>query len=390
MAIKCTSPTWISWSDVNTARQWLERIRAFPAPDTPVRIMNVCGGHERTVTHAALRTILPAYIELIPGPGCPVCVCPEEAIENAINLGLDHSVVVISFGDMLRVPINRPQAQIRSLEQARAAGADVRAIATPQEAVTIARAHPEQPCVFLAVGFETTTAPIAAVIAQGLPDNLSILTTGRRTAPIVQHLLNTNSAEFDALIAPGHVATIMGTDEWQFVVNDHHLPAAVAGFTSESLLAAIYSILRQLREGKIFLDNCYPGIATTTGNQRAQALLDQIFEIKAGVWRGIGSIDHSAFELRDTYAAHNARQIYKLTPQPGQDTKMPAGCDCAKVVLGQIYPNECKLFGKTCTPQHPVGPCMVSEEGACQIWWQGGIQKNNVINPHVRITTGTV
>ncbi|MBI3771567.1 MAG: hydrogenase formation protein HypD [Gammaproteobacteria bacterium] len=350
-----------------TARNWLERIHRLPAPDSPVRIMNVCGGHERTVTHAALRTILPAYIELIPGPGCPVCICPEEAIETVINLGLDQSAIIISFGDMLRVPINRPQAQIRSLEQARAAGADVHAIATPQEAVAIAQQHPDRRCIFLAVGFETTMAPIAAVIAQGLPANLSLLATGRRTAPIVKHLLRTSDAAFNALIAPGHVATIMGVNEWQFIVDEHQLPAAVAGFTSESLLAAIYSILRQKLEGKIFLDNCYADVAKPEGNPRAQALLDQIFEIKPGIWRGIGQINDSAFELQREYAAHDAQDIFNLPSETTQNTQMPAGCDCANVVLGKIYPNECKLFGKSCTPQRPIGPCMVSEEGACHI-----------------------
>jgi hydrogenase expression/formation protein HypD len=358
--------------DVTTARAWLERIRRLPAPTSSVRIMNVCGGHERTVTHAALRTILPAYIELIPGPGCPVCICPEEAIESAINLGLNQSAIIISFGDMLRVPINRPQAQIRSLEQARAAGADVRGIATPQEAVAIAQQHPDRRCVFLAVGFETTMAPIAAVIAQGLPENFSLLATGRRTAPIVKHLLDTGDAKFDALIAPGHVATIMGANEWRFVVDEHQLPTAIAGFTSESLLAAIYSILRQKLEGEIFLDNCYPDVARPDGNPRARLLLDQIFETKSGIWRGIGQINDSAFELQREYTAHDARVIFNLHSVTTSETHMPAGCDCANVVLGKIYPNECKLFGKSCTPQRPIGPCMVSEEGACHIWWQGG------------------
>lgn len=372
MAIKCTLLTWSLSFDVMTARNWLERIHRLPAPDSSVRIMNVCGGHERTVTHAALRTILPEYLELIPGPGCPVCICPEEAIETAINLGLNQSAIVISFGDMLRVPINRPQAHVRSLEQARSAGADIRAIATPQEAVAIAQQHPDRRCVFLAVGFETTTAPTAAVIAQGLPANLSLLATGRRTAPIVKHLLCTGDAEFDALIAPGHVATIMGVNEWQFIVDEHRLPAAVAGFTGESLLAAIYSLLRQKHEAKIFLDNCYADVAKPEGNPRAQLLLNQIFEIKPGLWRGIGQINDSAFELRHEYAAHDARAIFNPQSETTQNTHMPAGCDCAKVVLGNIYPNECKLFGLSCTPQRPIGPCMVSEEGACHIWWQGG------------------
>ena len=254
----------------DSARDWLDRIRALDLRE-PVKIMNVCGGHERSIGQAGLRAALPEMIELIPGPGCPVCICPEEAVHEAIRLALTEPVTLVTFGDMLRVPVNVPKGDIRSLDQARAAGGDIRPIASPLDAVRIARSMPDRDVVFFAAGFETTTAPVAAMLAQGVPDNLSVLLAGRLTWPAVAMLLDTGRAAFNALIAPGHVSTVMGPEEWQFVPEQHGIPSAVAGFTSESLLAAIYSVLRQRQEGGCFLDNCYPELVRPGGNATAAA-----------------------------------------------------------------------------------------------------------------------
>ena len=361
-----------------TAQQWLEHIRALPAGDT-VRIMNVCGGHERSITMAGLRSALPAHIELIPGPGCPVCICPEEDIYEAIQLALHENIILVAFGDMLRVPVNVRKSEARSLEQAKAQGADIRPIASPTEAVAIARNHPDKTVVFFAAGFETTTAPVAAMLAEGVPKNLMVLLSGRLTWPAVALLLDSESPGFDALIAPGHVSTIMGADEWKFVVDKHHIPTAVAGFTPESLLAAFYSTLRQIQDRKPFLDNCYPEIVSATGNATAQKYLHEVMDVVDANWRGIGIIPASGFALNARYAAHDARIHF---PSYADDARkrageMPPGCDCARVVLGKIYPNECKLYGTGCTPRNPVGPCMVSDEGACRIWWSGGLRSNH-------------
>ena len=199
--------------------------------------MNVCGGHERSIAQAGLRGALPANIELIPGPGCPVCVCPEEDIYAAIQLAR-RGVTVAAFGDMLRVPCNAPKKEPRSLEQARAAGGDVRPVSSPEEVRAIAERDPLNEVVFFAAGFETTVAPVAGLVAQGLPPNLSLLLSGRLTWPAVALLLESGEAGFDALVAPGHVSTVMGPEEWAFVPERHGIPAAVAGFTSETLLAA--------------------------------------------------------------------------------------------------------------------------------------------------------
>ena len=356
-----------------TASQWLEKIRALPLPST-VKIMNVCGGHERTITMAGLRSVLPPLIELIPGPGCPVCICPEEDVYTAIQLALQEKLTLVAFGDMLRVPVNVSKNAARSLEQAKAMGADIRPIASPLEALQIAQQQPKQTIVFFAAGFETTIAPVAALIAQGIPSNLLILLSGRRTWPAVALLLETGQAAFDGLIAPGHVATVMGATEWQFVVEKYQLPTAIAGFTPASLLAALYSILRQLIEPNYFLDNCYPQVVKPKGNLTAQHYLATTMTIVDANWRGIGTIPDSGFALKAEQ--QDARiQFPDYTNQTRQRRgEMPPGCDCAQVLLGNIYPNQCRLYNNACTPRNPVGPCMVSDEGACRIWWVGGVR----------------
>jgi hydrogenase expression/formation protein HypD len=362
-----------------SAKQWLQAIHALDLPQR-VKIMNVCGGHERSITMSGLRGALPASIELIPGPGCPVCICPEEDVFEAIQLALNEDITLVAFGDMLRVPVNVPKAQARSLEQAKAAGADIRPIASPQEAVRIARSQPDRAVVFFAAGFETTTAPVASMVVEGMPENLSLLLSGRLTWPAVAMLLGSGTPGFDALIAPGHVATVMGAEEWRFVPEQHDLPAAIAGFTPESLLAAMYSALRQLIEGRTFLDNCYPELVRSQGNPTARGHLQRAMDVVKANWRGVGPIEHSGFSLKAEYAAHDARRRY---PDYADDSRkragqMPPGCDCAQVVLGKRYPNECRLYGSGCNPRHPIGPCMVSDEGACRIWWAGGV-RNRVV-----------
>jgi len=361
---------------MTSAQQWLNKIRTLDLPHK-VKIMNVCGGHERTITQSGLRTALPDNIELIPGPGCPVCICPEEDIYNAIQLALYEDVILLAFGDMLRVPVNVPRPQARSLDQARAMGADMRPIASPAEAARIATENPQRAVVFFAAGFETTVAPVAAMVAQGLPDNLFLLLSGRLTWPAVDMLLRSGEAAFDALIAPGHVATVMGPEEWSFVVSDYEMPAAIAGFTPQSILAALYSTLRQLTEQRFFLDNCYAEVVKPGGNPTAKFFLQQVTDVVDANWRGIGVIPASGFALKQAYAAHDARLLFPTYDQVARKRlgEMPAGCECAHVVLGKVYPNECGLYGAACTPHTPIGPCMVSDEGACRIWWAGGVRE---------------
>ena len=360
-----------------TAQDWLAKIRALPL-ERRMRIMNVCGGHERSITLAGIRSALPKTVELIAGPGCPVCVCPEEDVYQAIQLALHADVILVAFGDMLRVPVNVPKGEVRSLEQAKASGADIRPIASPREAVRIARENPGRAVVFFAAGFETTTAPVAAMLLEGVPDNLFLLLSARRTWPAVAMLLDSDTPGFDGLVAPGHVSTVMGPEEWLFVVEKHGIPTAVAGFMPVSLLAAVYSVLRQLLEGERFLDNCYPELVRPGGNPAAQAQIAQALHITDANWRGIGVIPASGFALNPRFARHDARTRFPDFDAAGRKRagQMPPGCECASVVLGKINPNECKIYGRACTPKSPIGPCMVSDEGACRIWWASGVRIN--------------
>ncbi|MGA8864541.1 MAG: hydrogenase formation protein HypD [Gallionella sp.] len=368
-----------------TAQDWLGKINGLPLTRR-VRIMNVCGGHERSITMAGLRAVLPHNVELIPGPGCPVCVCPEEDVYLAIRLALHAGVILVAFGDMLRVPVNVPKAEPRSLEQAKASGADIRPVASPQEAVRIAKENPQRQVVFFVAGFETTTAPVAAMLLEGIPDNLFLLLSCRLTWPAVAMLLDSGKPGFDApgfnaLIAPGHVATVMGPEEWAFVPEQHAIPAAVAGFSPVSLLAAMYSVLRQLIEEECFLDNCYPEVVRPGGNSTAQAQLGKAMQVVDANWRGIGIIPASGFALAERFEQNDARKHFTGYEAEGRKRvgEMPPGCDCARVVLGKIYPDKCKLFGTACTPRTPVGPCMVSDEGACRIWLASGVKSPSII-----------
>jgi hydrogenase expression/formation protein HypD len=360
------------------ARDWLLRIQNLQLPQR-VRIMNVCGGHERSISQAGLRGVLPKQIELIPGPGCPVCICPEEDVYQAMQLALNEPIILLAFGDMLRVPVNVPKGEPRSLSQAHAAGADVRPVASPLEALKLAEQNPHKQLVFFAAGFETTTAPVAALLVQGIPDNISILLSGRLTWPAVSMLLESGSPGFNALVAPGHVATVMGAEEWQFVVARHRIPSAVAGFTPESLLAATYSVVRQMLDQRLFLDNCYPEVVRPGGNTSAKRHLRQSMEVVDANWRGIGTIPKSGFALNTQYAQWDARLRYPdyAQSQRRRAGQMPPGCDCAQVVLGKKYPDQCRLYGEACVPRNPIGPCMVSDEGACRIWWNSGIKKQS-------------
>jgi len=359
------------------ARFWLQQIRALPLPEC-VRVMNVCGGHERAISHAGLRAALPSNIELVPGPGCPVCICPEEDVYEAIQIALHEDVTLVAFGDMLRVPVNAPKREPRSLEQARAAGADIRPVASPREAAAIAMENSPRRVVFFAAGFETTTAPVASLLAQGAPDNLLILLSGRRTWPAVSMLLESGTPGFHALIAPGHVSTIMGPEEWRFVADKYRIPAAIAGFRADTLLQAMYSVLRQMLDASPLLDNCYPEVVRPGGNRTAQRFIEQVMQITDANWRGIGNIPRSGFCLREQYAQQDARRVLPDYANNARKRvgEMPPGCDCANVVLGKLYPNECRLYGVACTPRRPIGPCMVSDEGACRIWWAAGMRDN--------------
>lgn len=361
-----------------SATEYLQLIRQIPAPAAPVRILNVCGGHERSITEIGLRSLLPDWVKLLPGPGCPVCVCPEEAIYHAIRMALEHPLTLVAFGDMLRVPVNVAKSEPASLAAARAAGADIRPIASPLEVIELARQLAPRPVVFFAAGFETTMAPVSAMLAdRALPENLFVLLAGRLTWPAVKYLLDAGDCGFEAMIAPGHVAAVMGANEWRFVAEKYAMPVSVAGFSAESLLAAIYTVLGRRLKHEAALDNAYPKIVKPEGNAQAQKMLSAAFAVEDANWRGIGIIPNSGYRLAAQNAARDATQRFPL--EAGSERRrageMPPGCDCAEVLLARKTPDQCRLYGSACTPVHPIGPCMVSDEGACHIWWAAGLRK---------------
>ncbi len=349
-----------------TARGWLARIAALPERSSPVRILNVCGGHERSIAQAGLRTLLPKWLELVPGPGCPVCVCSNEDLNAAIQLAR-RGKVVVAYGDMLKVPTG----QRDSLMSAKTEGAEVIPIASPLDALNIAQQMPEKDVVFFAAGFETSFAPLAALLTQmALPPNLSFLTAGKQTWPAVERLLAEDSAnQLHGLIAPGHVAAIMGAEQWRFCATDFNLPTAICGFTAQSLLQGLYWIVT-CREAD--LHNAYPEVVSSKGNLRAQQQLSEACDLIEGSWRGLGTIEHSAYQLKSTLQHLDARKRWPDVFTEDTRSQMPKGCRCADVVMARARPNECKLFKNGCTPETPLGPCMVSEEGACQIWFSQG------------------
>jgi len=354
-------------------QQWLEKIQALNFGHI-IGILNVCGGHERTISHSGLRSLLPENIQLIPGPGCPVCVCPAEEINRAISLSKNSNIILACFGDMINVPANNKKQEIQSLKQARALGHNVVAVSSPAEVLKLAGSNPDKTIVFFVAGFETTLAPIAAMIDQlsGVDTNIKFLIAGRKTWPVVESLLADSKHKLRGIIAPGHVATIMGANEWQFISENHQLACAVSGFTIDSVLASIYSVLMQIKNKENFLDNCYKETVTSHGNQTAKKLLDKCFEVDDALWRGVGIIENSGFFLKSKYSHLDAVGLIENDIQQSEKPDTPAGCDCPGVTMGKIFPTDCVLFNKACTPANPVGACMVSDEGACNIWWHNG------------------
>ena len=341
----------------------IKAIHEITPKDRKIKIMNVCGSHEHTITHSGMRSLMPENVELVPGPGCPVCVCSESDIINAINLSKRDDTILVTYGDMLRVP-----TQIGSI---RSNGRNYKMVSAPHEVLKIAKENPDKNVVFFSIGFETTTAPTAALIETGLPENVTILTSQKLTPEIMEILVKDSEVGVDAFVAPGHVSAIVGANAWKVFPEKYGIPTVVAGFEPENLLLAIFRILLQIKEGIAELENVYKGVVKPEGNRKAQELMYKYFEKTDVNWRGIGYIPESGLEFRKEYDYINAKKVFNL---PEIEEKKVPGCICDRIVLGKAYPDECKLFGTACTPRDPKGPCMVSMEGACNIWYRFGTQ----------------
>lgn len=330
--------------------------------------MEVCGTHTVAIFREGIRQLLPKGIELVSGPGCPVCVTDEYYMDMALAYAQQDDVIIATFGDMLKVPGTQG-----NLWEAKAQGAHIHVIYSPFEVLDLGRQHPDKKIIFLAIGFETTIAVIAAAIKavemSGLT-NVFFLVSHKLVPPALEALLQNPDNRIDGFILPGHVSVIIGESPYQFLVDHYHMPSCIAGFDGIEILQAILHILEQRKIGKVMVGNTYRSVVAKTGNPVAMNLMEELYEVCHESWRGIGELPHSGLKLRDRYARFDATVSYPLAvPREAGHSR---GCQCSRVIQGLIHPNECPLFGKVCTPEHPIGACMVSVEGSCAAWYAYG------------------
>ncbi|MBA4501786.1 hydrogenase formation protein HypD [Marinobacterium marinum] len=327
----------------------------------PVRIMEVCGGHTHTIFRYGLEALLPEGIELIHGPGCPVCVLPPERIDDCLTLAEQHDVILTTFGDAMRVPGSRG-----SLLQARARGADIRTVYSPLDALQVARDNPDRKVVFFALGFETTMPGTAITLQQAVEEgiaNFYLFCHHVTIVPILKALLDDPFMQVDAFIGPGHVSMVIGMTPYTFIADQYRKPVVVAGFEPLDILQSIVMVLEQLREGRTEVENQYIRVVSRDGNRQALQAVADVFALRArSSWRGLGEIERSGVGLKPAYAAFDAE---RLLVAPSVRRAEPVDCRCSEVLKGQLHPRQCPLFGRACTPEHPRGALMVSSEGAC-------------------------
>ncbi len=331
-----------------------------------IKIMNFCGTHEWTITHYGLRSLMPRNVELIAGPGCPVCITPGHYVDLLIDLSL-NGYRVLTYGDAYRLPGTRIKG-VRSLFEARIHGGDVVVVYSFLDAIKKAKEERNTKHVFFAVGFETTMPSTAAPLYNRIvPDNLFILSAYRYTPPIMKYMLDTvKNVELDGIIAPGHVSTVIGSEAWRFLPRDYNIPTVVAGFEPLDVLLTVYFILKMIYKKQPDIINEYTRVVKTHGNPYLLKTMNTVYERRNAYWRGIGVVPDSGGYHRKEYLKHDLYHHLGIEDKPVDD-KLP-GCKCPEVTLGLAKPTDCPLFMKVCTPSNPYGPCMVSSEGTCRIW----------------------
>ncbi len=332
-----------------------------------IQIMEVCGTHTVSIFRSGLRAMLPDNLKLVSGPGCPVCVTAQSYIDAAIELASLSNVVLATYGDMLRVPGTNG-----SLERQRALRANILVLYSIEEAVKFAAATPHRTVVFIAVGFETTAPTTAAGILMAQRSHLKnfcVLPAHKLVVPAMMALLASGDVPLDGFLCPGHVSVIIGSEAYRPIVEQHRKPCVVAGFEPGLIMAGLLRLAQMARQAEAALENLYPAAVSPRGNPHALRLVDEVFERTDAVWRGIGSISDSGLRIRSAYADYDAIHRFQMTF--GQD-HAPPGCLCGQVIQGKVTPAECPLFGGSCTPITPIGPCMVSSEGTCSAWYKYG------------------
>lgn len=332
-----------------------------------IRLMEFCGGHTHAILRFGIRELLPTNVEMLSGPGCPVCVTSPIDLDRAIAMAKIPGVILATFGDMVRVPGSQG-----SLQNARAEGANVRIVYSPMDAVKLARKNRSSPVIFLGVGFETTAPGVAASLLEANEehlDNYFVLSLHKFTPPATRAILDSGQVNLSGIVGPGHVTTIVGTDAWAFLPEDYHVPIAVAGFEPLDILRAISMLVDQVSEGRARVDNAYSRSVLPQGNRTALAIMNRVFEICDVEWRGLDLIPKSGMRIRAEYASHDASRVFQVDVAPAPK---PSGCRCGEVLRGTLSPFMCPLFQRVCNPENPLGPCMVSAEGACAAYYQYG------------------
>ncbi|MFM2347054.1 MAG: hydrogenase formation protein HypD [Pseudomonadota bacterium] len=368
--------------DGELARQLAAKIRAEARPDRRYHFMEFCGGHTHALSRYGVPALLPDHVQMVHGPGCPVCVLPIGRIDQAIGLALQHGAIVCTYGDTMRVPAS---GQL-SMQRAKARGADIRMVYSPADALKIARANPEREVVFFAIGFETTTPPTALVLKQAAAEdlaNFSVLCCHVLTPSAITHILESpevkqwGTVPLDGFVGPAHVSILIGSAPYEGFARDYRKPVVIAGFEPLDVMQAILMLVRQVNDGRHEVENEFTRAVTREGNAAAQALVAEVFALRENFeWRGLGEVAFSALRIRDAFARWDAERRFDLRYQPVPDHKQ---CDCGAILRGVKRPSDCKLFATVCTPENPMGSCMVSSEGACAAHYSYGRWKDIAI-----------
>jgi hydrogenase expression/formation protein HypD len=336
--------------------------------DQPLKIMEVCGGHTHTIFKYGIEDLLPPNIEMIHGPGCPVCVIPLGRTDDSISLALQSGVIFTTFGDMMRVPGSHT-----NLFDAKAKGADIRMVYSPLDALKIAKQNPDKTVIFLALGFETTSPSTAMTILQAEKDNVEnfrVFCNHILVIPAIKAMLDSPDLQLNGFVGPGHVSTVIGTRGYEFIAREYEKPFVISGFEPLDILQSIYMIVKQISENRTEVENQYGRVVEREGNRKALQVLQEVFEPRPFFeWRGLGSIPFSGMKLKEKYARFDAELQFEV---PGLRVADPKACQCGEILKGVKKPWECKVFGTACTPETPIGSCMVSSEGACAAYYNFG------------------
>ncbi|MCG7938933.1 MAG: hydrogenase formation protein HypD [Candidatus Thiodiazotropha lotti] len=357
------------------AKQLAAAIRDEVDPGRSYHLMEFCGGHTHAIFRYGVQDLMPANVRFIHGPGCPVCVLPVGRIDNAIHLVEAEDVILCTYGDLLRVPASGRN----SLIKVKAAGGDVRMVYSTQDALNIARENPDRPVVFLAIGFETTTPPSAVALQQARREglkNFSLFCNHVLTPAAIQNILESpevreiGSVAIHGFFGPSHVSSVIGSRPYEFFAEEFQRPVVIAGFEPLDVMQSALMLIRQLNQGRYEVENEYTRVVTREGNQKAQRLVAEVFELRRSFeWRGLGLVPYSALKIKADYQEYDAEQRFQIPVSPAKEVK---GCECPAILRGAKRPTDCKLFGVVCTPDNPMGSCMVSSEGACAAYWSYG------------------